>query len=136
MVTAVPLKAMGQFNHEAVCVDPKTGIVYQTEDRDDGLIYRFIPNIPGELAKGGKLQALAYKKRRIRSARNWKGVNTALPSNRRFDVKWIDLDKVYDLPDDDLRRRGYMKGATLFARGEGMWSVSYTHLTLPTNREV
>ena len=29
----IPLKAMGRFNHEAVAVDPKTGIVYETEDR-------------------------------------------------------------------------------------------------------
>ena len=42
---------MGRFNHEAVAVDPKTGIVYETEDRDDGLIYRFIPKAKGQLAK-------------------------------------------------------------------------------------
>jgi len=121
MAAPVPLKEMGQFNHEAVCVDPKTGIVYQTEDRDDGLIYRFIPNTPGELAKGGKLQALALKKRRIKSARNWRTDDSSFPVKRLLDVKWIDLENVYDLADDDLRRRGYMKGATLFARGEGMW---------------
>ena len=40
----IPLKAMGRFNHEAVCVNPNTGIVYLTEDRNDGLLYRFIPN--------------------------------------------------------------------------------------------
>ena len=35
-----PLKAMGRFNHEAVCVSThEPGIVYQTEDRGDGLIY-------------------------------------------------------------------------------------------------
>ena len=34
----VPLRDMGRFNHEAVCVDPATGIVYQTEDRGDGLL--------------------------------------------------------------------------------------------------
>jgi secreted PhoX family phosphatase len=39
----VALKAMGRFNHEAVAVDARSGIVYQTEDRDDGLIYRFHP---------------------------------------------------------------------------------------------
>jgi secreted PhoX family phosphatase len=32
-----PLRAMGRFNHEAACVDPRTGIVYMTEDREDGL---------------------------------------------------------------------------------------------------
>src|SRR3546814_13643275 len=29
----VALKEMGRFNHEAVAVDPETGIVYETEDR-------------------------------------------------------------------------------------------------------
>ena len=29
----VPLKAMGRFNHEAVAIDPRSGIVYLTEDR-------------------------------------------------------------------------------------------------------
>ena len=39
----VPLKAMGRFRHEAAAVDPASGIVYLTEDRDDGLLYRFLP---------------------------------------------------------------------------------------------
>ena len=47
LVEAVPLTAMGRFNHEAVAVDPATGIVYMTEDRDEGLLYRFVPNEPG-----------------------------------------------------------------------------------------
>ena len=42
-----PIKEMGRFNHEAVCVDPSTHIVYQTEDRGDGLIYRYLPNTKG-----------------------------------------------------------------------------------------
>ena len=36
-VNPVPLKAMGRFTHEAVAVDPQTGIVYLTED----LLYNF-----------------------------------------------------------------------------------------------
>jgi secreted PhoX family phosphatase len=43
LAAPVALKAMGRFMHEAVAVDARSGIVYQTEDRDDGLIYRFIP---------------------------------------------------------------------------------------------
>ena len=50
LTTPIPLKAMGQFNHEAIAVDPKSGIVYQTEDRHDSLIYRFIPDVPGTCA--------------------------------------------------------------------------------------
>ena len=37
MVKAVPLKAMGRFNREAACIDPRTGIVYMTEDRGTSL---------------------------------------------------------------------------------------------------
>src|SRR3546814_6551889 len=40
MVDPLPLKALGRFRHEAAAVDPRTGIVYLTEDRDDGLFYR------------------------------------------------------------------------------------------------
>src|SRR5690606_23977342 len=54
-VAPVPLKAMGRFNHEAVAVDAQSGCVYQTEDREDGLFYRFLPNDRTKLAKGGKL---------------------------------------------------------------------------------
>ena len=53
LTTPIPLKAMGRFNHEAVAVDVKSGIVYQTEDRHDSLIYRFVPAVPGKLAQGG-----------------------------------------------------------------------------------
>ena len=49
-VDPVPLRAMGRFNHEAVAVAAETGIVYQTEDRNDGLLFRFLPEKPGEVA--------------------------------------------------------------------------------------
>ena len=41
----IPLKEMGRFRHEAVAIDNRTSIAYQTEDQKDGLIYRFIPNV-------------------------------------------------------------------------------------------
>jgi hypothetical protein len=44
LVEPIPLKAMGRFRHEAVAVDPLTGYAYLTEDRDDGLLYRFRPD--------------------------------------------------------------------------------------------
>ena len=34
---------------------------YLTEDKNDGLFYRFIPTTPGWLAEGGHLQAMAFK---------------------------------------------------------------------------
>jgi len=113
-VDPVPLKAMGRFNHEAACVDPATGMVYLTEDRDDGLLYRFIPKVRGKLAEGGCLQALALE---LRDTRNWNG--SALQTGGWLGVHWIDLDNP-ESPDDDLRRRGAAAGAALFARGEGI----------------
>lgn len=110
------LKAMGRFNHEAVCVDPKTGIVYQTEDRPDGLIYRFLPNTPGKLELGGTLQALALLDEPSRDTRNWD--EAGFPQNVGMPVRWIDLEDI-DAPDDDLRFRGFKAGAARFARGEG-----------------
>ncbi|MFJ7261419.1 alkaline phosphatase PhoX [Streptomyces globosus] len=65
---AVPLTALGRFAHEAVAVDPATGIVYETEDafvEPFGLFYRFLParplGGPGSLRAGGTLQALRVR---------------------------------------------------------------------------
>ena len=52
LVEPVPLTAMGRFVHEAVAVDPATGIVYLTEDDNESLIYRFIPEVPGRHDQG------------------------------------------------------------------------------------
>lgn len=114
----IPIKAMGRFNHEAVCVDPETGIVYQTEDRGDGLIYRYIPNTPGKLMDGGKLQILAIIDQPQFDTRNWEGQTMAL--REQLKVEWLDIDNI-EAPEDDLRIRGYEKGAARFARGEGIW---------------
>lgn len=119
LTPAHPLKAMGRFRHEAVAVDPHSGIVYQTEDLEDGLIYRFIPRVPGRLAEGGKLQALALIDRPSTDTRNWATPADFTPGERHA-VVWIDLDNV-DSPEDDLRHRGFAAGAARFARGEGMW---------------
>ena len=44
---------MGRFRHEGVAFD-QSGNVYQTEDKSDGLFYRFVPNVKQKLDKGGK----------------------------------------------------------------------------------
>lgn len=115
-VNPAPLKAMGRFNHEAACVDPRTGIVYMTEDMNDSMLYRFIPNVRGQLDKGGKLQALALADGET-DARNWEGAT--LTVGQDHPVRWIDLDNV-EAPDNDLRTRGAAAGGLLIARGEGL----------------
>ena len=115
LVDPVPLTAMGRFNHEAAAVDPATGYVYQTEDRDDGVLYRFIPKTPGKLAEGGRLQAMVIEG--LTDTRNWNGA--AMPVGQPHRVSWVDLDDV-EAPKDDLRQRAAAKGAALVARGEGL----------------
>lgn len=114
----VPLKAMGRFNHEAVAVDPDSGWVYLTEDRGDGLIYRFIPDEPGNLRAGGKLQALCMNGQPRFDTRNWDA--RSIRVGEPVAVEWIDLEDT-DPEGDDLRLRGFAQGAARFARGEGMW---------------
>jgi len=118
LVEPVRLTNMGRFRHEAAALDPSTGIVYLTEDKEDGLFYRFIPNSPGKLARGGRLQALALSDERGADTRNWhrRKLNVAQP----LTVRWIDLADTHSL-DDDLRLRGRSAGAAIFARGEGIW---------------
>ena len=126
----VPLKAMGRFDHEAAAVDPRTGIVYLTEDKPDGLFYRFIPDRPGELIRGGRLQAMVI--------RDKPGADTSNKSERLWNVgdwlavDWIDLDEV-ESPNRDLRMRGHADGAALVARGEGVhWGDGELYLA-PTS---
>lgn len=136
----VPLKAMGRFNHEAIAVDPHSGIVYQTEDRHDGAIYRFIPNVPGKLSQGGRLQYLAIADQPSLDTRNWTqrviramrkasfSFPVAIPDEaqpritlgQKMVVQWQDIDQV-DTPKDNLRYRAFDAGGARFARTEGMW---------------
>lgn len=113
-----PIKAMGRFNHEAVAVDPQSDVIYLTEDESDGLLYRFIPDTPGQLLNGGTLQALAIRGKASFDSRNWSSPEAK--AGEKMEVEWIDLDNI-DNPRDDLRYRGFKDGAARFARGEGMW---------------
>jgi hypothetical protein len=113
LTASVPLIAMGRFRHEAIAADPKTGIIYQTEDREDSCIYRFIPKIKGDLANGGTLEALVIK-----------GMPKAVtelnfPQNEPKAVEWVALEDV-DPEEDTLRLEAQSKGAAIFKRGEGM----------------
>lgn len=117
IVPAKPLKAMGRFNHEAAVVDPRTGIVYLTEDRGDSLFYRFIPKVFGKLIHGGRLQALVIKHKPKFDTRNW--LQTNMPLNFWMETEWVDIENP-ESPEDDLRIQGHEKGAALFARGEGI----------------
>ena len=119
LVEAIPLTAMGRFRHEAIAVDPSTGIVYLTEDEyDNALFYRFIPNTPGELSRGGRLQALKVRGEDAFDTRNWE--TAAFRPGDSLDVEWIDIEDSSN-PEDDIALRHIAMGAAWFTRGEGIW---------------
>lgn len=117
-VPPVPLRAMGRFVHEAVAVDPGTGIVYETEDRTPTAgFYRFLPAEPGRLAAGGRLQMLA-----IEGRPNY-DTGTGQTVGRRLPTRWVDIadaDPAQGGP-TTVFDQGHALGGARFARLEGCW---------------
>jgi secreted PhoX family phosphatase len=136
-VTPVPLKAMGRFVHEAVAVDPRSGIVYETEDRPASGFYRFIPARRGVLTAGGRLQMLAIRGRPQYDTRKGQRVGESLP------VEWVDI-RDPDPPGTSLQadavyQQGWQPGGATFARLEGCWygdGSIYFHATSGGDAEV
>jgi secreted PhoX family phosphatase len=132
-VPAVALPAMGRFSHEAIAVDPSFGHVYETEDAGstDSGFYRFIPNQPGNLAAGGRLQMLAVEGGPgfNTTNRQFTEAGTTVPSRGvapfvPLPAVWVDVDDA----DPNLEagaprvfRQGLAKGGARFARLEGCW---------------
>ena len=116
-----PIRAMGRFLHEAVACAPKGDVLYLTEDRGDGCLYRFLPTVAGRLHEGGRLQALAVTGTPSMDTRNWTtdGTTNLIPGIR-LEASWLDLEDV-EAPLDDLRYRAFNAGAARFARAEGIW---------------
>jgi secreted PhoX family phosphatase len=108
LVDPVPIRSMGRFMHEATAVDPVTGYVYMTEDRPDGLFYRYRPDVvvngvrgpralrAGDLARGGVLEAMRIVERHAARTDNRQGA-PRFPRGRNYAVDWIAI------PDADPR---------------------------------
>src|SRR5918992_4458015 len=121
----VPFKAMGRFNHEAAAVDPATGIVYETEDRGDASMYRFVPNVRGDLAQGGRLQALMIGDAKRDTRLDGSGTSYGV-------VGWVDIDEP-DPATDTVRLQAQAKGAAIFGRLEGAWYGNDRIYVITTN---
>jgi secreted PhoX family phosphatase len=114
-----PLTGLGRFVHEAVAIDPTTGIVYLTEDSNPAGFYRFIPNTPGDLVSSGKLEML--------SAIGRPDTRKRVPPNAEFDVKWVPIadptlghtPKTRD--GKGVFTQGQKLGGSSFARLEGVF---------------
>lgn len=134
--TALAIKDMGFFDHEAAAVDPRDSRVYLTEDNGPNSgFYRFTPNDPsrriGALEAGGRLEML-------RVAGRPNADLTQVADGDQFDVEWVPI----DVPDADPEGfesplpglppisgtgrsgcflQGEALGGARFARGEGCW---------------
>jgi len=79
-----PIRAMGQFYHEAVAIDPQSGIAYLTEDHSPNAgFYRFLPAVPGQLHAGGRLQMMKVERR--------PDMTDSLQLGQGMDVAWVDI---------------------------------------------
>lgn len=112
-----PITQMGRFTHEAVAVDPDTGIVYETEDRDKAGCYRYIPNDRDNLLAGGRLQMLAIKGKPKYDTRTGQQPGKPLP------VEWVDIPEPDPGGNDPsaVFQQGRQRGGAVFARLEGAW---------------
>lgn len=135
--TGRPIVGMGRFSHEAVAIDPRTGVVYLTEDdRNKSALYRYIPHDRagrhGSLENGGRLQAACVR------GRPNADLTTAI-IGAEYELEWVDI------PDPDLDSieapagfpdvspgetlsgpfaQAWSAGALRMARGEGIWHAN------------
>jgi len=112
-----PLRALGRFKHEAVGIDASTGIAYLTEDEGTAGLYRFVPNVPGDLAAGGSLTMLAIAGAPAYDTRKGQTVGAWLP------VTWApigDPDPVDMGVTGTVYQQGRAAGGATFARLEGV----------------
>jgi len=137
---ATPLKRMGRFAHEAVAVDPATGIVYETEDQGDGSgFYRFVPDSkptqPGDLGNG-QLQMLKVAGASGYETAIGQTIGVALP------VEWVNI----TTPDpltvsvvisgatfSTVFVEGLAAGGARFRRLEGCWYGNRRIFFISTN---
>jgi uncharacterized protein len=130
-VPAILHPAVGRFAHEVVAVDPRTWIVYETEDNGSNSgFYRYIPRRRGQLAEG-TLEMLAIDGRPHYDTRTCQVLGLPLP------VTWVPI------PDPDpaaaetnqsaVFLQGFAAGGARFARLEGCWQGQGSIFIASTN---
>jgi secreted PhoX family phosphatase len=130
-----PIRAAGRFAHEAVALDPSTGVLYMTEDNfgyPSGF-YRYLPPRGRSLraqriVDGGRLQMLAV------ASRPQADLAASQPVGARYQVRWVDIEdpdptfpytpgQPAPTPNDvalnHVGSQGRARGAARFSRLEG-----------------
>jgi len=124
-VDARPIRGLGRMWHEAAAIDPRSGIVYLTEDRTASGLYRFLPNVvggAGSLHAGGRLEMLSLP--------THPGLDTAreFPRDTWLEVGWVPIADPTRAHADarahegmGVHFQGVEAGGASFSRGEGIW---------------
>ncbi len=127
---ARPIEAMGLFRHEAVAIDPKSGVVYLTEDREiEAGFYRFTPRVRGDLHAGGHLEMLL--------ARGGPDLRRGVRVGQQWQVDWVPIADPLrghapgSIDQGGVVAQGLVQGASRFlrlegclARTDGIWFTS------------
>ncbi len=119
-----PIVAMGQFYHEAVAIDPRDGIAYQTEDTSPHAgFYRYVPKQREQLAAGGVLQMMRVGA--AKDMRAWLELSSRLVPGETLPVEWVDIERPEEgfrpgnREGDGLVTQGLRAGGSSFASLEG-----------------
>lgn len=119
-----PIQQAGRFSHEAVAVDPMTGVMYETEDTGESGFYKYVqpgagaPNWrrnrrPDELLRdGGLLFAMVV------DGVSRKDMRGGFANGATFSVSW---QPVTDPEAVEGRAFDSAPDAAIFSRGEGCW---------------
>lgn len=105
-LSKIPIEVLGRFSHEAVDIDPDSGIAYLTEDDPSGnantqdpagdtgasFLYRFVPDVkprkPGDLQESsGKFQVMT-----LDEAPTSRFDADLFEPGQRFNIIWTDID--------------------------------------------
>ncbi|HET7720872.1 MAG TPA: alkaline phosphatase PhoX [Acidimicrobiales bacterium] len=136
-VEPLPLKAMGRFVHEAVAIDPRTNMAYETEDRringpgTGSGFYRFTPFGTGPYGTDGLLEMLVVQGRPNHDTSTGQRVGEVLP------VTWVPIAN----PDPGdatansqaVFQQGWEQGGAVFNRLEGAWYGDGSIFFISTN---
>ena len=126
---AIPLRSMGRFVHEAVAIDPATGIVYETEDRQSAGFLSVCANRECESGAGGRLEMLATADAPQADTRIGQTAGTWHP------VTWVSIDDPdpAEAADDAVFRQGFAGAARCLrgSRGHGTAGFGSTSCRQP-----
>ena len=128
----VPLTFLGRYAHEAVSVDPRAHVIYETEDATapNGLYYRWVPPAGFRGGKGalrrlagasggataGRLQAMSC----YHGSRHIADLSEATRPGTRYKVRWVDVPD-RDATTTSVRKQFSNDQVTRSRKLEGAW---------------